>query len=294
MESFWEFSENYGCEAGICVKMVVGCKWDGKEIGVMKIAVILASMDIEYVRETLEGIMEQADIERDDLYIFNIYGNSDETLMHNVGEYNLYSLVNYREFDGVILFANMIQGYSTYSKIIETIRQSGIPTVCIDTDVEGFCHVGTDGYTGMRNIVEHFIEHHQMTDFVYISGLDFNSDSVQRLQAFRDVLQEHNIPVDEKNIYKGAFLWDWGLEVGRELVKRDRQSYVPVMVSQWESEEPLRKRGLRFLSRWRCPVLTIRLKQGILCRYLQRHSMTNEPSEEKQRKKSICIFSIIS
>ncbi len=186
----------------------------------MKIAVILASMDIEYVRETLQGIMEQANAENNDLYIFNIYSNSDETLKHNEGEYNLFSLINYREFDGVILFANMIQGHSAFFKIIETIRQSGVPTICIDTDIDGFCHVGTDGYSGMRDIVEHFIVHHKMNKFAYVSGLDFNSDSEQRLRAFKDTLQEHGIPLDESTIYKGTFSLDCGLKIGQQILER--------------------------------------------------------------------------
>ena len=188
----------------------------------MKIAVILASMDIEYVRETLLGIMEQAKLEKSDLYIFNIYSNSDETLKHNEGEYNLFSLINYREFDGLIIFANMIQGHSAFFKIMETIRRSGIPTVCIDTDIDGFCHVGTDGYSGMKEIVLHFIEQHQMRDFVYISGLDFNSDSEQRLRAFKDVLQEKGIPLDENNIYKGTFSLDCGLKAGQQILEREK------------------------------------------------------------------------
>lgn len=185
----------------------------------MKIAVILASMDIEYVRETLQGIIEQERKEKNDLYIFNVYSGPEETLKYNVGEYNLYSLVNLEEFDGVILFANMIQGHNTYNEMIRAIRKAGVPTVCIDSLIEGFCHVGTDSYRGMRDVVEHFVKYHGMTDFFYVSGLDFNSDSRERLRAFRDVLQENNIPFDEKNIYKGNFTFTTGYEAGQWIIE---------------------------------------------------------------------------
>lgn len=186
-------------------RKLIRCIAMGKSNGRRKIAVILASMSVEYVSETLRGIMEETQNYQTDVYIFNAEAGTDETLKHNIGEYNIYKLVDYSVFDGVILFANLIQGYSVYSSVIEQIRKSGVVAVSIDSEIEGFYFVGVENYKPMKAIVEHLIEHHKFTKINYVSGQDFNSDSRERLQAYCDALREHGIAVEEKRIFKGAF-----------------------------------------------------------------------------------------
>ena len=91
-------------------RKLIRCIAMGKSNKRRKIAVILASMSVEYASETLRGIREEAKNCQMDIYIFNAEAGTDETLKHNIGEYNIYKLVDYSVFDGVILFANLIQG----------------------------------------------------------------------------------------------------------------------------------------------------------------------------------------
>lgn len=184
-----------------------------------KIAVILASMSVEYASETLTGILEEAENYQMDIYIFNAEAGTDETLKHNIGEYNIYKLVDYTMFDGVILFANLIQGYSVYNSVIEQIKNSGVVAVSIDAEIEDFYFVGVENYKPMKAIVEHLIEHHKFTKINYVSGQDFNSDSRERLQAYCDALREHGIPVEEKRIFKGAFTNLHGREAAAKMLE---------------------------------------------------------------------------
>lgn len=187
--------------------------------GRQKIAVILASMNVEYASETLRGIAKEAKENGVDIYIFNADASTDETLKHNIGEYNIYQLADYNMFDGVILFANLIQGYSVYSSVIEQIKAAGVPTVSIDSEIDGFCFVGVENYNPMKTIVAHLIEHHKFTKINYISGQDFNSDSKERLDAYMDTLKEHNIPVEEKRIFKGAFTNVHGRQAAKKMLE---------------------------------------------------------------------------
>lgn len=170
-----------------------------------RIAVVVASMEVEYACKTLRGIEKEAHAQGMDVYIFNASVSPDETLNHNVGEYNIYNLIDYSLFDGVIFFANLIQSYSVYSKIVDEIRKSGIAAVSIDAEIEGFYFVGVENYRPMKEIVAHLIEYHGYTKINYVSGQDFNSDSRERLSAYCDALKEHGIPVEEERIYRGAF-----------------------------------------------------------------------------------------
>ena len=81
-------------------------KREGKK---RRIAVVVASMEVEYAGKTLQGIEKEAHALGMDVYVFNASVSTDETLKHNIGEYNIYNLIDYTLFDGVILFANLIQ-----------------------------------------------------------------------------------------------------------------------------------------------------------------------------------------
>lgn len=177
-----------------------------------KLAVVLANMDVEYASETLFGIQEEAQKRQCDIFIFNAFGGTDETLKHNLGEYNIYFLPDFSKFDGIILLAGLIQGHSTFKKVIEEIRKSGVPTVSIDAPLKGFCYVGVGNYRSMKEMVSHFIEHHGFTKINFIAGQDFNTDSQERLAAYCDALKEHNIPIEEKRIYRGIFTVEHGKE----------------------------------------------------------------------------------
>ena len=119
----------------------------------IKIAVVVASIVVEYAKRTLQGIISEAKAQNADVYIFNAQTNDDDALKHNIGEYNIYNLIDYTAFDGVILFANLIQSYSVVKNVIERIKASGVLTISIDTPIDGFCYVGTENYGAMHSLV---------------------------------------------------------------------------------------------------------------------------------------------
>lgn len=177
-----------------------------------KLAIVIANMDVEYAYETVFGIEEEARRRQYDIFIFNAFGGTDESLKHNHGEYNIYTLPDFAQFDGIILLANLIQGQSAFEAVIEEIRKSGVPTVSIDAPLEGLCYVGVENYHSMKELVTHFIEHHGYTKINFIAGQDFNTDSQERVAAYCDALKEHNIPVEKKRIFPGVFSIEHGQE----------------------------------------------------------------------------------
>lgn len=170
-----------------------------------KIAVILSNMEGEYVCKVLEGIQNEAHACGYDIFMFNTSVSSDEESKHNIGEYNIYNLVNFSSFDGIILFPNLIQGFSVYHSVMEKVKASGVYTVSVDMDVEGFTYVGGENYQPMKVLVNHLIEHHHYSRINFVAGQDINTDNRERLAAYCDALEEHGIPVEERRIFRGSF-----------------------------------------------------------------------------------------
>ncbi len=184
-----------------------------------KIAVILSNMESEYVVEILRGMEEEAYARGMDVYVFNANASADESIKHNIGEYTIFQLVDYTQFDGVVFFANLIQGYSVYRNMIEQITKSGVKCVCIDAELEEFYSVGGADYVPMKELVSHLIEHHHYTKINYISGQEFNSDSRERLAAYCDAMEEHGLAVEEQRIFKGAFTRAHGREAAEKMLE---------------------------------------------------------------------------
>lgn len=189
----------------VCAIIILACyvQWGFEMSGdnMVRIAVIIANMDMEYGRELLRGIMEEAGRNRCDTYVFNAYTCSEETVKHNKGQYNIYTLANFSEFDGVIVFANYLQESDVYSDILQRLQETDIPVVAIDADMGEYYSVGVDNYRSMKSIVEHFIEHHHFTKINYVGASNGYNDTQLRQNAYYDALREHGIPVEEKRVF---------------------------------------------------------------------------------------------
>lgn len=183
-----------------------------------RIAVITTNMDTEYASEIQSGIIREAKERGFDICLFNAYVSSDETVKHNMGEYNIYWLAKLSLFSGMIVFSNLIQGRAIYDTVEKRLEKADIPIVGIDAPIGNHSWVGVDNYRPMKEIVEHFIVDHGFTRIDYISGQSFNSDSRMRLDAYRDALREHGIPVEEKRIFPGTFTRQHGRDAALEIL----------------------------------------------------------------------------
>ena len=170
------------------------------------IAVIVSTIDEEYQSGILSGIRQFAFASGITLEHFVAFGNIGDDAGHDTGEYNIFSLADFQQFDGVILLVNTIQNPIHAEAVLERVRDIDVPVVCIDKDVPELYTICIDNEKAMQDIVEHFILHHGYTRINYVSGPADNIDSRQRLKAYRDVLVRYGIPVEEERIYRGNFV----------------------------------------------------------------------------------------
>nr|MCR5755817.1 hypothetical protein [Acetatifactor sp.] len=92
-----------------------------------KIGVITTSLEVEYTSEILNGILQEAQRLNFDVYIFNANVSTDDSIKHNAGQYNIYRLPNLAQFDGMIVFSNLIQGREIYNVMVKRLEKVKIP-----------------------------------------------------------------------------------------------------------------------------------------------------------------------
>jgi LacI family transcriptional regulator len=121
-------------------------------------------------------------------------------------EAELLQLLAGRKVDGIIIAPT---GKS--SRHVTEIQQQGIPLIVIDRYLPdtNLPFVTTDNYLGGWLATEYFIEmgHRRIACIQGINGISANND---RVKGFRDVLQKHEIPVNESMILGTDFGEDNG------------------------------------------------------------------------------------
>ncbi len=175
-----------------------------------KIAVIVAGIDETYQSSILNGIKTVASDCNFDCYVFVSFAGMTDNTSHDDGEMNIFKLPDFSSFDGAILLTNTIGYQPVVDDILERIKKAGIPAVSMDNKVEGLLHIGIDNRSAMKEITEHFINVHKFTKFNYISGPKDNPESIDRLNGFLDVLEQHGLTIEEDRIYYGDFRGDSG------------------------------------------------------------------------------------
>ena len=186
-----------------------------------KIAVIIASIDQSYQSSILNGIQASAAECSLDIFVFVSFIGSLGNPGHDTGEFNIFNLPDFSQFDGAILLTNTIDHPPVVRNIFSRIREADIPAVSIDNDVPDMFHIGIDNITAMRKITEHFIKVHNVKKFNYISGPRYNPESSDRLDAFLAVLEENNIEIENDRIYYGDFRAPSGKNAVEYFLKRN-------------------------------------------------------------------------
>lgn len=183
----------------------------------MKIAVLLGGIGFDSQQKTINGILDKALADNSDVYIFTCEGwQYRKRSGYEEGEYNIYSLPDFTQYDGVIINADTIHDLDTIQDFVEQIKFSGTPCVSISTYYPEFMYIEMENVSGMKAVLEHVIEQHSARNIYYISGPEDNNDAKERLDAYKQVLMAHHLGWDKEHIYYG----DYQFESGKQAVYR--------------------------------------------------------------------------
>ena len=173
--------------------------------GYPEIAVIVAGTNEEFQSSIISGLTEAAVIAQANITCFASFSGVLANHRCDIGEDNIYSLPDFRRFDGAILLTNTLEDAVTRAQIIRQVKESGIPTVVLDdSSTPEFCNIRIDNSTAMREMVQHVISVHHAKSFFYISGPLANPEANERYLAFLETLQKNDIAIGNQ-VYFGHF-----------------------------------------------------------------------------------------
>ena len=195
-----------------------------------KIALLLGQADETYQHEFIRGVMKEAFRNEYSVYCFSMYIKYQNSREREIGDSNIFHLFDPDQFDAVIIMSDTIQTPGVEEEIEKRLEEGcKCPVLCVDTDSERFPRVWSDGYGSVFALVSHMIEVHKMKDIAFLTGKKKHRHSNRRLEAYRDAMAAHGLPVSENRVFYGDFWYTSGNGCAEQLL-RDRSNLPEAIV----------------------------------------------------------------
>ena len=124
-----------------------------------------------------------------------------------MNEKPLMNMIHKFDCSALIIMSESLKSPELREHIRDAASGMGIPVFSLDREVEGCINIVSDYGDGFKNMVRHVICHHGCRKVNMIAGIKDNEFSEERVRAYREALEENNIPFEEKRVAYGDF-WD--------------------------------------------------------------------------------------
>lgn len=199
----------------VYVRMIMQSKGGAHKMGKRKIALLAATWDCEVLAQIVSGVKERLNEIGWDLHVFVCFPTFGIENPENFGNFNIFSLPNLKEYEGILLAINGVDGYDMLKKYNSEVFSCGKPMVSLEKEIEGITTIVPDGYKAVYHMVEHLITEHGCRTINYVGGMADHPDNIARKKAYMDALAVHGIPVEERRIREYSFV----VANGREAYK---------------------------------------------------------------------------
>jgi len=182
-------------------------------------------LDNDYAYEVCKGVDYAAKELDVNLIVFpGMYMNASYNDPKNARfDYQYNSIFYYASkhtLDALIVSIGSIGSFISENDMIAFLKNFDVPILTIEIEIPGYPYLYTEGKTGMRQAVEHLIKEHGKTKIGMVSGRKENADARERLETYKAVLRENNIPVDNNKIVYGDFS-EFTEEIVTDLLNRN-------------------------------------------------------------------------
>lgn len=152
------------------------------------------------------------------LHYYNCYGNWSVDELHNQGEYNIYNVPNFKEYDGIIMDLNNILDQRQKEYVVKLVKDSGVPAVSIGEDIDGFYYAGIDNKQPITEMLEHMYDVHDCRSYVFAGGPKDNYENESRIQAYKKFLEKHGLTESNNPVFYGDYEFDNGIVFFKEYI----------------------------------------------------------------------------
>jgi HD-GYP domain-containing protein (c-di-GMP phosphodiesterase class II)/DNA-binding LacI/PurR family transcriptional regulator len=126
--------------------------------------------------------------------------------LHDYCRNIIYSFAYKNAVDGLILLSATLGHEISSNELFEFCRSfSPIPMVSIARKIPDIPSVLVDNKKGLRDLLNHLIGVHKCERFVLLKGNDNDDDGRERHDVFKEVMRDHDLPIDADLMLEGNF-----------------------------------------------------------------------------------------
>lgn len=137
--------------------------------------------------------------------LFNSAFDITDEINNEIGVASVYDYINYDIIDAVIVFHSGISDELAYNHIISKALDANVPVILEDKIKEGCFTVRNTPDVALEKLINHVIRDHGVTDTFFMAGIRGNEFSNKRIEIYKKVLAENNLPFDESMVDYGGF-----------------------------------------------------------------------------------------
>ena len=138
-----------------------------------------------------------------------------------LAETSVFDLIPFDKVDAVVIMDEKIKSRETVRKIIDNAKKADVPAIVIDGDYDDVSTINFDYKKGFEAVVRHVIEDHKAMRPHFMAGKRNNKFSNERIEVFKKVLADNNIPFDDSMLSYGDFWSVPARAAAEEIIKRD-------------------------------------------------------------------------
>lgn len=177
----------------------------------IKIGLLVSHLEDDFDDAVAEGAMIGAEQCDADLVIFpgryidGIYADKLRTVYEY--QYNtLFDMAAANKFDVLLVLIGTLGTYLDNEHKAQFLKKfAGTPVITITAHIDGYPCIMLDNRTGMKEAIEHLIKVHGCKKIGMVSGPKTSDDALERLDVYKETLEENGIVYDEKRVAYGNF-----------------------------------------------------------------------------------------
>lgn len=179
------------------------------------VACIMVRPEEVYQQRVMDGLQAQCELYGYNLAIFSpLVDGSHFYKDYLKGEMNILNLPDLNSFDAVILVSIPLITLNVDTVLREVIayirKDTTVPVISLDYDIEGFEAVHTDDITAFYDITKHVLDIHGSKKIYMLTGHENNDISERRISGYRKAMEESGIRVMDGWIFYGDFWYTSG------------------------------------------------------------------------------------
>lgn len=184
-----------------------------------RLALLVGQADEDLQSRFITGFTKQAFDRGKDVCVFSMYKKYQDTAARELGESNIFTLLNPDFFDGILILKDTIQTSDVAEQIEERLQKeySG-PVLVVDLDSKYYRSVFIDCFTPVYDLTNHLIEDHGLKDIAFLTGKKKHRHSITRQKAFEKAMKKHGLEVPENRIIEGDFWYLSGEQCADTLI----------------------------------------------------------------------------